>query len=118
MSLGLGLPPENKLKMGYFTYSILILLYVTFYFYSTSAPLAEFKDIAQAPKTGVHQYRIGGVSLVDVAATLIVSVIIGYFTGWNVAIVSQALLFISVPVHMLFGVNTALIEWINENLPK
>ena len=94
-------------------FSILFITFVIFYFIASTSPLEKYKDIAQAPETGVHSVRIVGFALVDVTATLLLALIIARKTGENIGSVFAILLFFSVPVHMFFGVDTALMKLIN-----
>lgn len=84
------------MKMNLFVFSFWLGLYVAFYFYASTSPLEHYKDIAQAPGTGVHESRIlpnatfgifdypvtrNGFALVDTAATLFTTRIISLLTG-------------------------------------
>lgn len=110
-------------------------VYIIFYFISTGAPLSKFKDIAQAPGTGVHERRVFcgcpetnntqeclssigkslpcGFAFVDIYATLLLSLFLSYKYGWDGINVFVILVLISVPVHMFFGVETKLVKLIN-----
>lgn len=107
--------------------------YIIFYFISSTSPLERYKDIAQAPETGVHRLRICGFTFVkndvyslqeccfafvDVFATLALSFYLARKYGWSTVNVFVVLVFISVPVHMLFGVETKLIRLINQVKPN
>jgi hypothetical protein len=111
--------------MNGFVLSIALCLYISFYFYASTSPLEHYKDIAQAPGTGVHKHRIfkdpifgiieypitgNGFALIDVAATGLLSLLLAYLFRWNWYTVFVGLVFISVPVHMLFGVETNLMK--------
>jgi hypothetical protein len=93
-------------------FSVLLLLYIVFYFAASTSPLSKYKDIAQAPGAGVHSVRVRGLGLafVDLSATVLLAGLIAYRSGENMASVFVALVFLSVPVHMLFGVDTALMK--------
>lgn len=107
--------------------SFWLFLYIIFYFVCSNQFLSDYSGIAQAPETGVHSIRIGPFALIDVTATallaLIVTFIYYYRCGGKIVsvldfyyifvVVFILLVFISVPIHELFGVNTKLIKMIN-----
>lgn len=111
----------NKMN-DYYTYTFYMGLYILFYFIASTEPFEQYKNIAQPVGEGVHSTRIFGLALVDVTATILLALVICFFSYRylkkkisfiyfiNVFIF---LVFISVPVHMLFGVNTALIQFFN-----
>jgi hypothetical protein len=114
--------------MNLFVFSFWLGLYIAFYFYASTSPLEHYKDIAQAPGTGVHETRIlknssllifdypvtgNGFALVDTFATLLLSLIIAVWFRLDWPSVFIVLIFISVPIHMLFGVETNLLKLIN-----
>ena len=69
------------------------------------------------PEKGVHKYTLGGFAAVDTIGTAIISVIIAYklsYTSIKCVILSLLifvlLVLISIPIHMLFGINTRLVR--------
>lgn len=96
-------------------YNTTVLLYVIFYLISTTEPLQRWKNITGAPGTGVHSVRIGPFALIDVSATVLLAMLISYKYRYSFVNVFVVLIFISVPFHMMFGVETALIKMITGN---
>lgn len=105
--------------MGPYQATGILFVYILIYFIASTEPLDKYKDIAQAPRTGVHSVRIFGLALVDVMATILLTLVIWVVAWWRFSIrwnpiyIFAALVCISVPVHMFFGVHTALIDFFN-----
>jgi len=82
--------------------------------------LCAYKDIFGKPNEGVHSYRICGVAAVDMGLTMLGSYIIAkHFDDkicnniyMSFVIVFIILLILSVFVHKLFCVETALVKYI------
>lgn len=68
----------------------------------------RIRDAFGAPGQGIHKYRLGGIAVVDLVLTLVASVLISLFFGWNLVIVIICALLAGVAVHRALGVNTAL----------
>lgn len=82
--------------------------------------LCEYKDIFGKVDTGLHKYKIFGISVVDTLLTLLVSLVIGYFINKKyykdkllmVTLVTFVVLFlIGELLHYLFCVDTAFIKF-------
>jgi hypothetical protein len=95
------------------TLAFLSILFGLFYLFSLSAPLEKYKHIAQEPKTGVHTLRVGKFAFVDTFATLVAAVLLGWKLREDPVIIFLILVVFSVPIHFMFGVNTALVKLIN-----
>lgn len=106
----------SKVKMKVETFSILTILFIAFYLFASTAPLSKYKSIAQDPKTGVHSLRVGKFALVDTFATLMAAMFLGVKFREDPVVIFCILLLFSVPIHMLFGVDTALIKLFNHEV--
>lgn len=75
------------------------------------SPLCKYKNIFGAVGTGVHSIRLGGVAIVDVAATIIGGILIAHFLHMNILnMILFIILFfcIGILVHWMFCVDTTL----------
>lgn len=72
-------------------------------------------DSISTPREGIHALRIPllGIALIDTVGTVAAAFIISKVTGWSFVKVSLGLAAISVPVHIYYGVQTALVEKID-----
>jgi hypothetical protein len=81
-----------------------------FYFRKISADilrkmsLSQYRDIFGAPGTGVHSYKILGVAIADLAATIGGSYYLAQYFEWDFLKTTTGLLALSFPVHAIFGV--------------
>jgi len=68
--------------------------------------LCQYRNIAGAPGTGIHAYRLFNVSMVDVIGTALMAVLFSYF--FNISIfISLAIFFgAGIVAHRLFCVRT------------
>lgn len=110
----------NNGYSNYYTYTFYMGLYILFYFVASNEPFDRYKDIAQPVGQGVHSIRIFGLALVDVTATVLLALLLCFlsyrYLKKKINLVYFIymfffLVFLSVPIHMLFGVNTALIQF-------
>ena len=60
--------------------------------------------------SSIHDIRFFGFSVVDVLATLIVAAVASKYTGIDVWKIFLALILISIPIHVLFQVQTHLMD--------
>ncbi len=70
--------------------------------------LCEYKDIFGKPREGVHSYRFMNVAIVDVLATVALSIAIGYFSDMNTFLIFLVLILVSIIAHKAFCVDTAV----------
>ncbi len=71
---------------------------------------AQYKDIFGKPREGLHGIRLFDFAIVDIIMTIIAGALIGEYLGYNVILVILLLLLLSIPLHMLFGVDSKMIE--------
>lgn len=70
--------------------------------------LCKYKHIFGVENTGVHQYRLFGIAVVDLIATILGVAIIYYFTGFNFWILLFIAILSGIVLHRLFCVNTTI----------
>jgi len=82
-----------------------------------STPSDSILDTLSQPGQGIHKYRIGPFALFDTVLTILVCWLIWYYfapkcwgTGRFVLFVCAVLL-LSIPIHMYFGVETEGVKW-------
>lgn len=73
--------------------------------------LCKYKDVFGVPGHGVHAYRFLGVAVVDLALTILVAALIGWDNFFSTFAI---LLILSVCIHLLFCVDTALIKYLKK----
>lgn len=71
---------------------------------------AKYKDIFGKPREGAHGIRLFDIAIVDLIMTIIAGALLSEWLGYNAVVVIIFLLLLSVPVHMLFGVETGVIK--------
>lgn len=71
---------------------------------------SKWKNILGVPKEGVHRIRLFGLALTDLVLTIILAIIISYWKDWNLIVVFLSLMLLSILIHLLFCVDTALIK--------
>lgn len=72
--------------------------------------LCEYKDIFGQPNTGVHSIRLFNIAMVDLLATALLGVFIKntFKVKLDTIYIVLILVLVSIPIHMLFCVNTTL----------
>jgi fructose-1,6-bisphosphatase/inositol monophosphatase family enzyme len=73
-----------------------------------STGLCRYKDIFQAPGTGVHSIRFLGVAAVDLGLTIVGALLLSRTTGVSPWLCITGLLAAGVVAHRVFCVDTAL----------
>lgn len=72
--------------------------------------MCPFKNLFGAPRTGVHSLRLFDVAVVDVLLTVIAGILLARYMKWNTLLTILLLIVISVPIHMMFCVETTLVK--------
>jgi len=75
---------------------------------------SDYRDIFGKPNTGVHQYRIMNVAMVDYIMTIIGAFILSYLTYIPVEITTIFLFSSGIILHILFGVETNTSKFIKK----
>ena len=70
--------------------------------------MCKYKDIFGKPGEGIHKHRIFGFATVDLIATVVLSIIIGLMMRISPPKIFLFLIILSVFIHRLFCVDTAL----------
>ena len=73
--------------------------------------LCQYKDIFGKPHQGMHSYRIGPFAAVDLLATLVAALIIGFILKTSITqtiLIFAALWVLGVIFHAVFCVSTPL----------
>jgi hypothetical protein len=74
--------------------------------------LCAYKDVFGAPKTGVHRYRLFGVAVVDVLATVLLAWLVAKTTGHRMLVVLPLMFLLGIVAHRLFCVRTTVDMWL------
>jgi len=74
--------------------------------------LCQYRDVFGQVGTGVHSYRLFDIAIVDLLATILLGVILQRIFDIQLDLVWIILLLIlvSIPIHMLFCVETRLVS--------
>ena len=71
-------------------------------------PLCKYKNIFGEPGTGIHQYKVAGISVVDVLVVIVGGLFISYFSGWSIYPVLVVLFVSGIVIHRLFCVRSGI----------
>ena len=74
--------------------------------------LSKYKDIFGKPNQGYRKKRLFGISLIDIITTLLFSFFISTIFKYKYIHTFVILILLSIVVHKLFNVNTALINFL------
>ena len=70
--------------------------------------LCQYKNIFGEAGKGVHSYRVAGVAIVDVLATVVAAGLIAWLASWSFWNVLICLFLLGILLHRLFCVRTAV----------
>lgn len=73
-----------------------------------NSPLCKYKNLFGEPGTGIHKYRFMGISILDVAITIILALIIAWWMKWSMLYTVVGFFIVGIIVHRMFCVRTAL----------
>jgi len=79
---------------------------------SSNNVYCEYKDVFGKPNEGIHSYRICGVAIVDVTATVIAAMVISYYSSYRFFPTLLFLFVLGIILHKLFCVKTAVNTWL------
>jgi hypothetical protein len=74
--------------------------------------LCRYKDIFGRPREGAHSYRIFDIAVVDVAATVLLALVIARLFGLSFWKSLVALFIIGIVSHRVFCVRTTVDKWV------
>lgn len=72
----------------------------------TYCPFSKYSDIFGFPNSGIHQYRLFDVAIVDYGSTIILSFIIKIITNIPIELATIISFTLGIIMHILFGVET------------
>jgi len=72
----------------------------------------EYKDIFGKPGEGMHSYRLYGVAVIDVIATIIGAAVASYYSSYRFFPILAFLFVIGIVLHKLFCVKTTVNKWL------
>ena len=75
--------------------------------------ITKYKNILGIPKEGFHTIRLLDVAALDYIGTIIISIIISYFTNSKLVLTTIAMFVLGIVAHLLFGVETSAVKYIN-----
>lgn len=74
---------------------------------------SNFSDIFGAPNTGVHSLRFLNTAIVDYILSILLSMIITFFSSIPLVLSTIFVLLFGILGHYLFGVNTNTLYYLN-----
>jgi hypothetical protein len=74
--------------------------------------LCDYKDAFGAPGTGAHSYRIFDIAIVDVLATVGLSIVAAWIFSVSFFVIFLILIITSVILHRTFCVRTTVDKWL------
>lgn len=75
----------------------------------------EYRHIFGKEGEGAHSYRVFGIAAVDLVLTILVAVLISWYTRKNVVVVFAILMILAIFLHWLFCVKTRINGWLGLN---
>ena len=75
-------------------------------------PLKQFRDIFRKPNTGIHKIKLRDTSMIDYLGTILIAIIISYYTEIPLVITTIFILLLGMILHLLFGVNTSSLKYL------
>ena len=70
--------------------------------------LCKYREIFGKPNEGIHQYRIFGIAIMDVAVVVIFGILIAYYTKTPLWITLVVLFILGIVAHRAFCVRTSI----------
>ena len=68
--------------------------------------LMKYKDIFGKPFQGPHKYRFLGTAIVDYLCSILVAILLTYFTHIPLVLTTIIILLIGIFLHVIFGIPT------------
>ena len=75
-------------------------------------PLCKYKTLFGEPGTGIHQYRIFDIGVIDVVVTLLFAYIISMWTHVSFVYTAIIVFILGIIVHRVFCVRTTVDKWL------
>jgi ABC-type sulfate transport system permease component len=70
--------------------------------------LCKYKNLLGVPGTGIHAFKIFGISIWDTLITIVVAIIIATIANWSYLYTIVGVFITGIFVHRLFCVRTAV----------
>ena len=74
--------------------------------------LCKYKNIFGEPNKGLHAYRIFDIAIIDVLATILVAMILAYYTKYSFVGILILLFLLGIVMHRVFCVKTTIDKWL------
>lgn len=68
----------------------------------------KYKDALGKPGTGIHSFRIGGISVGDTLIVFLICIIISYIFKYSLLITTIGIFLLGIIVHRFFCVRTTV----------
>lgn len=75
-------------------------------------PFEKYKDFFGKPGTGVHKYRLLKSAGVDYILSILLAMVLTYFTKVPLVLMTIIVLIVGIILHTLFGVNTETVKYL------
>lgn len=79
----------------------------------TVCPFKKYSEIFGKVGEGVHRFRIFDTPVVDFVLTLLLAMLITWLTKIPLVITTIVCFLVSILIHILFGVNTPVVKWLD-----
>ena len=77
-----------------------------------SCSLKKYKNVLGEPGKGVHKHRFLNLAIVDYILSIVLAMIITYFTGVPLVLTTIGVLILGIILHSIFGINTDVITYL------
>ena len=77
-----------------------------------SCLLEKYKNILGVPNKGIHKYRFLGTAVMDYVFSILLAILITYFTHIPLVLTTIGILILGIILHVLFGVETNTIRFL------
>lgn len=80
--------------------------------------LTKYKDILGEPGKGFHKPRLFGLARNDLVGTIIIAFLVSHSSSKQFLATFLLFMLIGTYMHWIFGVDTALLRWLNHTLKR
>ena len=78
-------------------------------------PFREYSNLFGKPGKGVHRFRFADTAIVDYTLTLLAAITTSLLTGIPLVLTTISWLILGIVLHILFGVQTSTLKYLNIN---
>jgi len=75
-------------------------------------PFSNFNNLLGVPNKGIHSYRFGYIAIVDYVLSILLASVLSYICAIPLDLMTIFVFIIALLLHLLFGVNTATINYL------